>query len=354
MRVADGAVVEVGTGLSRPEGVTEIDAAGRWLSPGLWDQHVHLGQWTLARQRFDLTDATSAEEVVRRVADHVADAPGRPVIGWGHRPGGWPHAGRVADLDAVTGVTPVVLIAGDAHHAWLNSAALAALGLPPREGPDETVRENEWFAAYSLLYDLTGTDGTSPPAYRASLEAAAAQGVVGLVDFEFVGGVAEWLERWDAGCDLLRVRAATYIDGLDDVVRRGLRSGDPLDRTSASRWVRSRSSATARSTPGRPGAASRTPTVPGSSTPAAPPTSPSTSCATSWPARTCPASRSRPTRSATPPSAPPSMRTPPPAPAARSSTPSWSPVPTYAASPSWVCAPACSRPTCSTTATSPS
>jgi predicted amidohydrolase YtcJ len=230
VRVADGEVVEIGQRLTRPEGVTEIDAAGRWLVPGLWDQHVHLGQWTLARQRFDLTDATGPEDVVARVAEHVAHAPGRPVIGWGHRPGGWAHSGRVADLDAVTGVTPVVLIAGDAHHAWLNSAALAALGLPPREGPDETVRENEWFAAYSLLYDLTGTDGTSPPAYRASLEAAAAQGVVGLVDFEFVGGVAEWLERWDAGCGLLKVRAATYIDGLDDVVRRGLRSGDPLDK----------------------------------------------------------------------------------------------------------------------------
>ena len=230
VRVADGQVVEVGPGLSRPEGVAEIEAAGRWLVPGLWDQHVHLGQWTLARQRFDLTGATSPEEVVARVAEHVAAGPGRPVIGWGHRPGGWAHSGKVADLDEVTGVTPVVLIAGDGHHAWLNSAALAALGLPPREGPDETVRENEWFAAYSLLYELTGTDGTSPDAYRSSLEAAAARGVVGMVDFEFVGGVAEWLDRWDAGCDLLRVRAATYIDGLDDITRRGLRSGDPLDK----------------------------------------------------------------------------------------------------------------------------
>ena len=48
-----------------------------------------------------------------------------------------------------------------------------------------------------------------------------------MVDFEFVGGVPEWLERWDAGCDLLRVRMATYADGLDDVVAAGLRSGDP-------------------------------------------------------------------------------------------------------------------------------
>ena len=101
-------------------------------------------------------------------------------------------------------------------------------GCRRREGPDETVRENEWFAAYALLYSLTGTDGTAPAAYRASLESAAAQGIVGMVDFEFVGGVPEWLERWDAGCDLLRIRMATYVEGLDDVVARGLRSGSPL------------------------------------------------------------------------------------------------------------------------------
>ena len=228
VRVAGGAVVEVGAGLTRPQGVAEVVAEGRWLVPGLWDQHVHLGQWTLARQRFDLTSATSPDDVIARVAERVAEAPGQTVIGWGHRPGGWAHSGRVADLDEVSGVTPVVLIAGDGHHAWLNSAALAALGLPPREGPDETVRENEWFAAYSLLYELTGTDGTSPAAYRETLEAAAALGVVGMVDFEFVGGVEDWLERWAGGCNLIRVRSATYVEGLDDVIRRGLRSGDPL------------------------------------------------------------------------------------------------------------------------------
>jgi predicted amidohydrolase YtcJ len=227
--VADGRVAEVGPGLKRPDGVDEVAAGGRWIVPGLWDHHVHLGQWALARQRLDLTSARSPEEVVARVAEQVAVAPGKPVIGWGHRPGGWAHSGRVADLDAVSGVTPVVLIAGDAHHAWLNSAALAALGLPRREGPDETVRENEWFAAYPLLYNLTGTDGTSAAAYRSTLEAAAALGVVGMVDFEFVGGVGEWVERWSAGCDLLRVRVATYIEGLDEVNRRGLRTGDPLD-----------------------------------------------------------------------------------------------------------------------------
>ena len=46
-----------------------------------------------------------------------------------------------------------------------------------------------------------------------------------------MGGVDDWVERWDAGCDLLRVRVATYADGLDEVIEAGLRTGDPLPST---------------------------------------------------------------------------------------------------------------------------
>lgn len=220
--VVDGRVAEVGEGLQRPSGVEEYDAAGRWVLPGLWDSHVHLGQWTLARQRLDTSGCRSPEEAVALVADKVAEAPGRPVIGWGHRPGGWHREGTVAELDDVAGVTPVVLIAGDAHHAWLNRAAQAALELPLR---DDVVREDEWFAAYGRLTALSG-DGDGPESYRQTLLDAAALGVVGVVDLEFSGGIPGWRERWTHGCDLLRVRAAAYREGLDEVT--GLRTGDPL------------------------------------------------------------------------------------------------------------------------------
>ncbi|MDO9455573.1 amidohydrolase [Nocardioides sp.] len=223
--VSDGVVTAVGPALERPDGVEEVLAAGRWLAPGLWDQHVHLGQWTLSRQRVDTSAILSPEEARSLVARLVADDPGRPVIGFGHRPGVWTRDVTVAELDEVSGVTPVVLIAGDAHHAWLNSAALAALGLGAR---DEVVRENEWFAAYELLTRLTGEAADGPSAYRASLLDAAAQGVVGLVDFEFTGGADEWVARWHDGCDVLRVRMASYADRLESVIAAGLRTGAPL------------------------------------------------------------------------------------------------------------------------------
>ena len=45
--VTDGRVTAVGPDLPVHPGATAaevVDAEGRWLIPGLWDQHVHLGQ----------------------------------------------------------------------------------------------------------------------------------------------------------------------------------------------------------------------------------------------------------------------------------------------------------------------
>lgn len=223
--VEDGVVTRVGQELQAPAQVDAVPAEGRWCAPGLWDQHVHLTQWTLSSQRLDLAPARTPEDVLALVAGRVAALPGVPLVGWGHRPGGWRREVTVAELDAVTGETPAVLIAGDGHHAWLNTTALMHLALPLR---DSVVRENEWFAVYPRLAGLVGTDGTSPEAFRRTLQAAAAKGVVGLVDFEFSGSRHDWVERWSQGCDLLRVRWATYADTLDEVLEAGLRSGDPL------------------------------------------------------------------------------------------------------------------------------
>ncbi|WP_328828135.1 amidohydrolase [Nocardioides acrostichi] len=223
-------VTAVGPGLPSPGstvvgGVREVDADGRWLVPGLWDQHVHLAQWTLTSGRLDLAGAKSPEQALAQVKERVEEYPELPVIGWGHRSAGWDRDVTVSELDAVSGDTPVVLISGDGHHAWLNTTALLFLAMPVR---DSVVREAEWFAAYPRLATLVGNDGTSPEAYRRTLDHAASMGVVGLVDFEFSGGVADWQERWAAGCDLLKIRMSTYAEGLDDVLTRGLRTGDPL------------------------------------------------------------------------------------------------------------------------------
>jgi predicted amidohydrolase YtcJ len=223
--VIDGRVVEIGENLPRPPGANEHDAAGRWLIPGLWDQHVHLGQWTQVSQRLDLTGTRSVEEVLARVTARLVAAPDAPVVGWGQRSAGWTRQPTVRELDEVTGSRPVVLISGDGHNAWLNTAALRGLRLPPHEGP---VAETEWFAAYSRLGSLVGEDGTSPESYLRTLRAAAAKGVAGLVDLEFDQSLAAWPERESVGVELLRVKVGAYIDTLPEFTAAGLCTGDPL------------------------------------------------------------------------------------------------------------------------------
>lgn len=223
VRLARGRVVEVGRGLA--PGPDEVfDAQGRWLLPGLWDAHVHLGQWVRGAARLDLSSVESVAEAVRLVRAAAVADPGEPVVGFGHRPVTWPEEPTTAALDAAGVDVPVVLIAGDAHHGWLNSAGLAWLGLAPTA---DVVSESEWFAAYARLSELL-EDEASPRAYARAMTRARAAGVVGVVDFDFDNSVGTWVQRWEAGADQVRVRMATYADGLDAVVAAGLRTGDPL------------------------------------------------------------------------------------------------------------------------------
>jgi predicted amidohydrolase YtcJ len=217
--VEGGAVQNVGHELDRPLGIEEYDGDGRWLVPGLWDHHVHLAQWTASGQRLDLSGSESPEHVVTRVRDHLAEHPGA-LVGYGHRLGTWTTDPTVAMLDAVAPDVPVVLIAGDAHHAWLNSRALERLGLPVREG---LVLENEWYDAHSRI-DLVAEPDLSPAAYRRTLDAAAALGITGIVDLERGQLPADWGSRDSP----IRVRVSTYAEGLDHIIDAGLRSGDPL------------------------------------------------------------------------------------------------------------------------------
>src|SRR3954447_13415758 len=189
--VRSGVVSAVGRDLP-DAGVPTVAADGRWLLPGLWDAHVHLGQWALVSRRLDLSRTRSPEDVLAAVATAVGE--GRPVVGMGHRAGTWARAASVAELDAVSGGVPVVLVNSDFHHGWLNTAALDALQLSRRDG---VVSEREWFDAYPRLTALVG--GPTPEDYQRVLTRAASRGVVGVVDFEFGAPWTEWVQRWHDG-----------------------------------------------------------------------------------------------------------------------------------------------------------
>jgi predicted amidohydrolase YtcJ len=222
VRLTGDRVVEVGTGLDPGAGEDTVEAAGRWLIPGLWDAHVHLGQWARQGTRLDLAGTTVRAAALRRVA---ADGGAGLLVGGGYRPAIWAEPPTVAALDAVTGDRPVVLVSGDAHAGWLNSAALRRFGLAPRNDP---LTEAEWFAALPAV--LAAEDArVGPGAYTAALTAAARLGIVGVCDYEFEPGFANWPDRYAKVGVPLRVRTSTYPVNLAAALAAGLRTGSLPD-----------------------------------------------------------------------------------------------------------------------------
>lgn len=223
--MVDGRIAQIGSDLPVPADGDRLDAAGRWAIPGLWDAHVHAAQWVRTARMLPLAAATCAEDVLAAVAEHLAEqSDDRVLLGFGYRSAGWPRPGSVAELDAVSAGRAVVLVSGDAHNGWLNSAALDLLGAAPRVGP---VTENEWFELLRRVERLPGAR-PSPAEFRAPLAQLAARGLTGMVDFEFGNSFDDWPERIGAGADSLRVRCAVYPHQLTEVIGRGLRTGDRL------------------------------------------------------------------------------------------------------------------------------
>ena len=213
LRIENGLIAEIGPGLGAGD-----DFAGRWVSPGLWDNHVHFTQWALTSRRVDLSLAASAREAAEIVG---AALDGEPLVGANFRDGLWPDAPSREILDATTGDVPVVLVSGDLHAVWLNSAALAQYGHAGH--PTGLLREDDAFDVNQRL-DTVGDDVIDGWA-RDAAEAAARRGVVGIVDLEMAWNLEHWQRRIDAGHDALRVEFGIYTQHLERAIAEGLRTG---------------------------------------------------------------------------------------------------------------------------------
>ncbi|MEI2778008.1 MAG: amidohydrolase family protein [Tetrasphaera sp.] len=232
LRIRDGLVTEIAPTLN-PQDEEEVHhAEGRWAIPGLWDHHVHMAQWANTLTRVDMTGTGGPEEVTERLAAHLAVLPAGDtdsvVTGFGHRSALWTRQPTVAELDAVSGRHPVVLVSGDAHNGWLNTAALRLLDAPATTG---ALRETDWFPVFARLDSLPGAAEAARAAYDLAVDRAASVGVVGIGDMEFGPAHRDWPRRFARGVRGLRVRAATYPEGLDAVIAEGLATGDDLGET---------------------------------------------------------------------------------------------------------------------------
>ncbi|MBX3094015.1 MAG: amidohydrolase [Cryobacterium sp.] len=216
-----------------PAGVAEafgdtIELDGRWLLPGLWDHHVHLSQVAFTLRRVDLSRVASAAEAARVMGAALAAAAPEgdlPLVGAAFRDGLWPDTPTAALLDAAVGSTPTVLVSGDLHTTWLNTAALARYGFAGH--PTGVLVEDDAFAVTAALQNVPRS--ILDTWLQDAATHAAGRGVVGVVELEMAPNVDDWRRRFGAGFTGLRVEAGIYSSFLDAAVAAGHRTGDALD-----------------------------------------------------------------------------------------------------------------------------
>jgi hypothetical protein len=199
--IDDATITYVGTGADAPLADETIDLEGRLVLPGFTDAHTHLLMAGAALGQVPLTAARSLDEIHALLRDARTENPDAAVIrgrGWlfDSVPDGAPTA---AMIDAVVDDIPVYLDANDYHSCWVNSAALAELGIT-RETPDPIGGHFARDAAgepTGLLYETAATqyawahrDETTTDADRDAdvdrvIEAYLAAGVTGAIDMAF-------------------------------------------------------------------------------------------------------------------------------------------------------------------------
>lgn len=134
--VSDGRIAYVGNAsgaasLLGPK--TELaDLKGRMVLPGFHDCHIHaVGAATYGSSLIPLGGLTAREDLLRRVREYIQHNPDRPdYTGFGWAYASFPATGpEREDLDAICPDRPVFLMSCDLHTAWVNSRALALVGI---------------------------------------------------------------------------------------------------------------------------------------------------------------------------------------------------------------------------------
>ncbi len=221
VRIRDGRIVEIGRVAATDDESVDLD--GRWLVPGLWDNHVHFTQWALQSQRLDVATANSASETARLIAAAIAPDSPTPFVAVGFRDGLWPDVPNLSDLDAAS-VDPIVVVSGDLHAVWLNSAALRLYGHSASESG--LLREDDAFRILGLIDSLP--EAQLDRWVDAAARSAAARGIVGIVDYEMTWNLESWTRRQAAGTDSIGVEFGVYTEHLERAIGLGLKSGDRL------------------------------------------------------------------------------------------------------------------------------
>lgn len=135
MAIRDGRIIELGPErqiLNKYAAVEVVDAAGRTIYPGFIDGHCHFLGYGLNKQKVDLGDTRSWEDVLERTRSFADANPGTGwLLGRGWDQNDWEDRTMPDNraLDSLFPDRPVLLQRVDGHAAVVNTFAMERVGL---------------------------------------------------------------------------------------------------------------------------------------------------------------------------------------------------------------------------------
>ena len=244
--VRDGRIAAVGGAEAVEEqagdGARVIDLGGRMLLPGFIETHSHPAVAGLLNSKLQVIGTQTVADVQAALAAYAKARPEEEVL-FGF---GFPSALNTAvnaagvkgpyrkDLDAVVADRPVMLIALDAHSAWVNSKALEVAGIDkntpdPLPGVhyyqrDENGEPTGWMVEGNAFWPLMplfgiGSEEDFRAAFSAILPGYSAMGITTVFDAGIPGGDALLRNALKAltamqrdGQLPVRLRASSYLN----------------------------------------------------------------------------------------------------------------------------------------------
>lgn len=217
-------------GEQRPEDIDyAMDGEGQVMLPGMIDAHVHVMDIGFAALTLDLSDTTSLEDALAKIAAFAEENKGRPWIlgrGWNQEKWGLGRFPTAAELDAIIPDRPVWLERADNHANWANSLAMEQAGITAETADPEggrIIRDAEGNPTGVFIDNAIPLVGDTVPAPRPEDRDAAfamaqqrllANGVTAVADMGTP--IIDWMTfRRSADNGQLRIRIMAYADSLE-------------------------------------------------------------------------------------------------------------------------------------------
>ena len=220
-----------------------MDLAGRLVTPGLVDGHLHFLSFGRGLSQVDLRGLTSIAACREKVAAAVAKArPGEWIfgLGWNHHLWSDGRGPCARDLDDLTPDNPVLLYRMCCHSIWVNSQAMGLAGVDAstcNPAGTEIVKDAQgcptgWIKEWDQVIERSVPEHTLEDRMKwaeAAQEAAFRLGVTGVHSHETMAEYQALAALERGGRLKIRVHHSLPPEELDTAFDQGIRPGAGSD-----------------------------------------------------------------------------------------------------------------------------